>query len=204
MNDIIKPRQRKKVSLKRQRRTFLDERREKRQRDMANKRMAQMREKFEATRGEAKKKLSKSSDMEDRHMNMPGRPEFTPPPEPPPEPKYEHGERVGVIHMADEAHIELYGYGTYKGEETPPKDLVEAGALFKHLGDKPNPKILLDNGKVIWGCECWFGYEDEVRRGIEVVKARGKRIVEVDIEEIRKGYQEKEEEKAVEKKLSEN
>ncbi len=26
-----------------------------------------------------------------------------------------------------------------------------------------NPKILLDSGDVVWGCECWWGPEAEVK-----------------------------------------
>lgn len=31
------------------------------------------------------------------------------------------------------------------------------------LGGRPNPKITLDNGTVLWGYECWWDYVREER-----------------------------------------
>ncbi len=43
-----------------------------------------------------------------------------------------------------------------------------------------NPKIVLDNGKVVWGSECWWAPEEQVKRMVG-----SKTIVEIDIEAAR-------------------
>ena len=94
------------------------------------------------------------------------------------------GARVGAIQKADKETVYFYGYGTYQGEDYPPvapfgsdwddsnPQLVELRKHFK------NPKILLDNGKVVWGLQCWWGDEEEVKKQIGTRK-----IVIVDPEE---------------------
>ena len=55
-----------------------------------------------------------------------------------------------------------------------------------------NPKIRLDSGKVVWGCECWWGPEEVVKKTLE-----GYIVVEVDVDEVRAEFRamyEKEEE----------
>jgi hypothetical protein len=71
----------------------------------------------------------------------------------------EKGTRVGAIKSANETTVYLFGYGVYEGDEVPPT------GLMNELGVK-NPKIVLDNGKVIWGYQSWWGPEEEVRRMI--------------------------------------
>lgn len=85
------------------------------------------------------------------------------------------GIRVAAILEAKDRVVKLFGYGTYQGEEIPPKEI---GGLNIGL---PNPKLLLDNGKIIWGCECYWGDEEEFNKRYE-----GFEIVKVDIDELRK------------------
>lgn len=68
-------------------------------------------------------------------------------------------ERVIAIQKSDEKNVYIYGYGEYVGEEPCPK-----------LFNIKNPKIILDNGNVIWGCECWWGNADRVEK--EIIKNR--------------------------------
>lgn len=70
------------------------------------------------------------------------------------------GTRVGALLKADETKVWLIGYGTYQGDHVPPED---AGGF--NLGI-PNPKLVMDDGTVVWGCECWWGPEDKVRASI--------------------------------------
>lgn len=37
-----------------------------------------------------------------------------------------------------------------------------------------NPKIVLDSGEVIWGCECWWGSEKEIQSKIELLGGKMK------------------------------
>jgi len=48
-----------------------------------------------------------------------------------------------------------FGEGVYAGDEVPPDDVIGPFGQANAFGSK-NPKIELDNGKVAWGCECWW------------------------------------------------
>ena len=85
----------------------------------------------------------------------------------------EVGVRVGAICSADENTVRLFGYGVYDGDHVPPDDVG--------LGH-PNPRITLDNGKVVWGCECWWASEERIKRAVG-----DRAVVIVDPEEHRKG-----------------
>ena len=72
------------------------------------------------------------------------------------------GERVLAYNPTSLDTIHVFGYGTYDGDLT-------GGPL----GDIPNPRITLDNGKIIWSCQCWWGPEDEVKEDLNEAKAEG-------------------------------
>jgi hypothetical protein len=48
--------------------------------------------------------------------------------------------------------------------------------------NQTNPRIRLDNGKVVYGCECWWGNEEKVKKMLEQYSE----IKIVDIDEVRK------------------
>ena len=89
------------------------------------------------------------------------------------------GERVGAILSADESGVKFLGYGTFEGEFVPPKEVGGLGVFLNEL-NVPNTKITLDNGKVVWGCECWWAPEAEMKQKLE-----GKTIIETDIDVVR-------------------
>jgi len=91
------------------------------------------------------------------------------------------GERVGAILGADEDVVRFLGYGVYEGLESPPPGIALMGIDLNEIGHT-NPKIQLDNGKVVWGCECWWGPEETVKQKL----TRYAKVVEVDIDEIRR------------------
>ena len=79
----------------------------------------------------------------------------------------EAGRRVGAILKADENTVHLLGYGTYEGDEVP-------GTGFLHEANITNPKIKLDDGRVVWGYQCWWGDEEATKKSIgnrEVIDA---------------------------------
>jgi hypothetical protein len=86
------------------------------------------------------------------------------------------GDRVGAILSATKDRIELLGYGVYMGDEIPPES---AGGF--NLGF-PNPKIQLDSGDIVWGCECWWGPQET----IEARVAMYSEVVTVSIHDARK------------------
>ncbi len=81
------------------------------------------------------------------------------------------GDRVGALCDTNSEKTRIYGYGVYEGDFPCP-----------NLGDIPNPRIKLDSGQVVWGCECWWGAEDKIKRVVEESPA----VEEVDIEVHRK------------------
>lgn len=85
------------------------------------------------------------------------------------------GQRVGAISHSDADRIFLFGFGVYEGGHVPPGDV---GGFNMGL---PTPRIRLDSGQVVWGCECRWGPEDQIRQHLE-----GKIVVERDIDEARK------------------
>jgi hypothetical protein len=97
------------------------------------------------------------------------------------------GDRVGAILSsdADEGTVYFIGYGTYVGDHVP-EEAVGFLAEVARSQKRTNPKIELDNGGVVYGCECWWGGEEAVRKKLESFKS----IVEVDIDEVRKEIKE--------------
>lgn len=75
------------------------------------------------------------------------------------------GERVGVyigVTAENPNAIKGCGYGVYDGD-------LSGGPL----GDFPNPRITLDNGEVIWGCQCWWGDEARIKERLEGYQKEG-------------------------------
>ena len=66
------------------------------------------------------------------------------------------GERVIALLDAKDGVVRSFGEGVYAGDFDLPK---EVGGF--NFGQK-NPRIDLDNGKVVWGCECWWGPKESV------------------------------------------
>ncbi len=88
--------------------------------------------------------------------------------------KYKIGDRIGAIKCMDENTVYLFGFGTYLGDEFPPDDPSGNRGLMAlvHKAGIENPKLKMDDGTIVWGCECWWGDETTVKKNIE-----GKKIV---------------------------
>jgi hypothetical protein len=90
------------------------------------------------------------------------------------------GMRVGVFHSCEKKTLALLGYGTYEGEEVPPEGILGQVGPLNILGWF-TPKLKLDDGTVIWGCEAWWGPEPEIK-----AMEQGRQIVKPKIESLRK------------------
>lgn len=100
------------------------------------------------------------------------------------------GERVGAILSTtteedETVTVNFLGFGTYAGEHVPEEATGWMAEIMREVG-RTNPKIELDSGKVVYGCECWWGPEAKVQERL----AKYDRINEVDIDEIRKKHRE--------------
>ena len=86
------------------------------------------------------------------------------------------GERVGAILSANDDVVKLLGFGVYAGDFKP--DVPCLGFSPEELPDGfVNPKIQLDDGRVVWGCQCWWGTEDSVCGMID-----GRKVITVGID----------------------
>ena len=90
------------------------------------------------------------------------------------------GDRVGALCSAEEDTVKIYGFGVYEGDFVP-EGVGGMGAILASAGAS-NPRIRLDSGKTVYGCECWWGPEEEIKAQV----AQYDTVVEVDIEEARK------------------
>lgn len=100
------------------------------------------------------------------------------------------GDRVGAILAQKENVIELFGYGVYKGEAVPLEAVGDVAEMLK--ADKiTSPKILLDSGKVLYGCETWWGPEELVKKGVATVTE----VIDVDIDQHRRDFEKREKKK---------
>ena len=88
----------------------------------------------------------------------------------------EIGSKVIALLRAKDGVVESFGEGVYAGDFPLPD---EAGGL--NFGQE-NPRIDLDNGKTVWGCECWWGPAETVRDKFPSDEWEWK---EVDIDEYR-------------------
>lgn len=72
------------------------------------------------------------------------------------------GTRVIAVMNATETEVFSFGSGVYDGDFPCP-----------HFDGFDNPRITLDTGKVVWGCQCWWGSEEYMQQkfigGREVV-----------------------------------
>jgi hypothetical protein len=73
--------------------------------------------------------------------------------------------RVGAILSSDEdGTVHFLGFGNYVGDEVPPDEGGSSMTGMLNEMSWTNPKIVLDNGDVVWGCECWWGPEEQVKK----------------------------------------
>jgi len=102
------------------------------------------------------------------------------------------GERIGAIISTDEKTKKLFflGYGIYKEDIIPSKEA--RGFLAEGLREygRSNPTLKLDNGDIVYGCECWWGPEARMKQQIEGYQKAGYTIEIVRIGDIRKAYDE--------------
>jgi len=98
--------------------------------------------------------------------------------------KHKIGDRVGAICGSKDGVVDFFGYGVYQGDSEIP---FTAGGLLGEISREVkigNPKILLDSGKVVWGCECWWASEESIKKQLE----QAKEVKIVDIEDYRKEW----------------
>lgn len=99
-------------------------------------------------------------------------------------PEVKPGDRVGAVCTYDDnkKEILLFGYGVFKGEEVPTEDIVGPFGIKPIDIQMKNPKIELDSGEVVWGCECWWGSEANIKE----VETKSEIVNHISVKEYRK------------------
>jgi len=90
------------------------------------------------------------------------------------------GTRVGAILEVNECEVKFLGFGKYVGDFIPDEAVGFLASFFKEM-QKPCPRIELDSGKLVYGCECWW--EEEAR--VKKILSNYDRVENVDIDRIR-------------------
>lgn len=86
-----------------------------------------------------------------------------------------NGTRVYAVLSVTFSEVALLGFGVYVGDEIPPAPVGFMRALYEattweevdrrptkdlqYVSRLASPKIVLDNGEIVWGAECWWGLE---------------------------------------------
>ncbi len=123
------------------------------------------------------------------------------------------GSRVVAVAKADEKQIFIYGRGIYEGlfphpyvdpytaedvkaalemsgatkeeiEKIPEEELTVAAERYNTMFSV-NPKIKLDSGQVVWGCECWWGPEEAFDENF--VNGRDIQEIDIDVDRVKYG-----------------
>ena len=109
-------------------------------------------------------------------------------------------ERVMAVSHAEDDILYVFGEGEYLGDKCPadyPKEDQPGGWMGEAIVDLPNhtnPCIKLDNGDIVWGCECWWGPVNG--KSMQNAKERYSKVVTKNIKEDRKAYEQAKEDKA--------
>ena len=77
------------------------------------------------------------------------------------------GSRVGAIAGKNEDKVDFFGFGVYEGDFKIENDDVYMMGIQMSSLDVENPKIKLDNGDIVYGCECWWGPEDQIKQVLD-------------------------------------
>lgn len=111
---------------------------------------------------------------------------------------FKPGDRVGAVLGGNKKRVEVIGFGVYEGRlpiGDGPDDPVGGFAEMKHEAAKEypefaaeirkNPRIKLDSGETVWGCECWWGAEEGLKERMAQWEKQGTEVVMVSIDAIR-------------------
>lgn len=76
----------------------------------------------------------------------------------------EPGERVLALRNATATEVFVFGEGTYLGELTIPPGTPTPIGVTTEANTFKNVCIQLDDGALVWGCQCWWGPVEMTRQ----------------------------------------
>lgn len=89
------------------------------------------------------------------------------------------GDRIGAMLEPSGTTAYLIGYGIIVGDEVPPHEVSDSYA--RNL--TKTKKLLLDDGVTVYGCECVWGPEEQIKKRLRFYQV----IETVDIKQRRGG-----------------
>lgn len=89
--------------------------------------------------------------------------------------------RVGAILSGSRELVKFLGWGHLEGFGIPDHRSMGRGPLLG-FHDIPDPKIRLDSGQIVWGCECRWGTAEFIYEKLKDYEKAGVRIEVVDID----------------------
>lgn len=96
------------------------------------------------------------------------------------------GTRVGaILSESDDGVVKFLGYGAYEGDFVPEEAVGWIADAAREYGNR-NPRIRLDSGKIVYGCECWWAAEGSIKKRCDAAT----QVVEVDIDVVRSQWRE--------------
>ena len=71
-----------------------------------------------------------------------------------------------AIRDGEDGKLFVYGEGTYVGDARPVDGTQTIVGVVDDTfpDDWKNPRIELDSGDVVWGCQCWWGPVEQLRK----------------------------------------
>ena len=91
------------------------------------------------------------------------------------------GDRVFAAESSDEDEVRMFGVGVRLEDAVPDASVGGFGPILMRMG-RTNPRIRLDSGDIVWGCECWWGAEAELDEMVS-----GRRVIAVPVPSKRAG-----------------
>jgi hypothetical protein len=89
------------------------------------------------------------------------------------------GDRVVAIQGVSGKSVRIYGLGTFEGEHPIADEATGFFAEAARAAGLTNPRIKLDSGKTVWGCECWWAPEGQFAMYVRM----GYALTSIDISE---------------------
>jgi hypothetical protein len=74
------------------------------------------------------------------------------------------GDRVVAIRSANNGVVKYFGIGYYVGDFPIYPSVAGDGWASCILNQRDIPCVALEDGNIIWGCECWWGCEKEAKK----------------------------------------
>lgn len=92
------------------------------------------------------------------------------------------GDRVGAVrHTDQDGRMHVFGYGVLESAAIVGREAGGSDSALARFEGTLVPRIILDDGRIVWGTECHLAREDELR----VFAEETGRVVPCDIDELR-------------------